>query len=492
MVALRDSKKLGDDLGQLADALEALAIGTDFRSLAAERDNVVHTIRDYLIPRTGNPDLPLMVVFAGPTGSGKSTLINSLTGLELSAAGPLRPTTTAPVVLANETMASEFGEIGGVRCEVLSGRAPILEAMVLVDTPDIDSTSTDHRRMAETLIDNADVVVFVTSALRYADLVPWQVLRRAESRGTDVIHVLNRVGSSTRGAVVDFKARLADAGLAEGVATVAEHRLAGGAQCLPPVAVRSLRRRLASLAGDRATTAEHAFDRVLETTLGRVGELEEELVAAGESLASFRAQVTMELKERVSSLDFSAAARGLLGPLPGATSPKTRKWRRSWRQGALTAEEVDDVIGTIESVLVRDLRLWMAEASTVAGPGVEPGRVLSVVTPVARLAMEGWIDFVRRIAQDEETRRAGPAEVVLVVSALDPAQPEAASLMFGDQADDIVGRASRELIGRLQVVYEHVGALVTELAEMRGDALDVSRLRVAFDMVASTLAIVDA
>ena len=43
--------------------------------------------------------------------------------------------------------------------------------------------------MAETMIDNADIVVYVSSALRYADLVPWEVLRRAHSRGVPVIQV---------------------------------------------------------------------------------------------------------------------------------------------------------------------------------------------------------------------------------------------------------------------------------------------------------------
>lgn len=493
MVALRDLTQLGDDLGRLAGALEALTLGADLSSVAIERDRLARTIRDYLIPRAEDPEMPLIVVFAGPTGSGKSTLINSLTGLELSLAGPLRPTTTGPVVLTDAPRRHDFDSISGVDCEVVAGRARILESMVLVDTPDIDSTSTDHRRMAETLIDSADVVVFVTSALRYADAVPWQVLRRAESRGTDVIHVLNRVGSSTRGAVIDFQARLGAAGLADDVINVPEHRVAAGAQSLPRIAVRSLRRRLASLAGDRSTTAERAFDRVLLTTLRQVGALEVELTEAADSLALLRSQMMLELTARASSLDLSGVAGWLIDPPAGVTNRQARRWRWSSRRGDLTSAEVDDLIGAIESLLVRDVRLWLADLPAGGfGPRVEPSRVLSVIVPVARLAMEGWIDFVRRIARDEAGRRAGLGEVVLVVSATDLAETTAARALFGDLADEIVARARRELVGRLEVVYEQVAALVTELAEVRSDALDVNQLRTALEAVTSTLAPVDA
>ena len=106
-------------------------------------------------------------------------------------------------------------------------------------------------------VDNADVIVFVTSALRYADEVPWQVLRRAISRGTPVIHVLNRVGSSSSGAVIDFKSRLAAAGLEPDPVTVPEHHLSAGAQRVPSLAVRALQRRLGEVVTDKHRPGGH-------------------------------------------------------------------------------------------------------------------------------------------------------------------------------------------------------------------------------------------
>ncbi|HEX9762587.1 MAG TPA: GTPase, partial [Acidimicrobiia bacterium] len=210
MVAVRRPLGLTDDLTRLAASLEALELrgSAAVAGFAATRDRLVSVIRSYLIPRIDNPDEPLLVVVAGPTGSGKSTLVNTLAGLDLSLTGPMRPTTTVPLVLTRAARHEAGMSVGGVECVVRTGLAPILEHMSLIDTPDIDSTSVEHRVVAEILIDHADIVMFVTSALRYADNVPWEVLRRALSRGTTVIPVLNRVGAESGAALLDFRALL--------------------------------------------------------------------------------------------------------------------------------------------------------------------------------------------------------------------------------------------------------------------------------------------
>ncbi len=493
MVALRDLTRLGDDLDLLADALEALDLATDQSSLDAERDRLSRTVRAYLLPRARDREVPLMVVFAGPTGSGKSTLINSLTGLELSVAGPLRPTTTGPVVLTNESRRSGLHDIAGIECEVVAGAAPILDSLVLVDTPDIDSTSTGHRLTAETLIDSADVVVFVTSALRYADAVPWQVLRRAESRGTEVIHVLNRVGSSTRGAVVDFQARLGAAGLARDVLTVPEHQMPAGAQILPPVSIRHLRARLASLAGDRVAAAERAFGNVLRATVEQAGELQAALLESSRGRRSSIEEAIDSLSERVASLDLSPAAEGLIGQPAGETPREVRRWRRASPRGAPKRDEVDDLVGAVESLIIRDLRIWSSERPLDSSETrLQPDQIALAIAPVSRLAIEGWVDFVRRIAHDETGGGGGLAERVLVAAATGSTDMTAARILFAEAADDVVGRARRELSGRIQVIYGQVAAHLTELAEIDRNRPDVTGLRAALASVTSTLAPVDA
>ena len=272
---------LADDLEYLASSLEALPISDvpENDRLIARRDWIIRTIHEYLIPRMADPTAPLIVVFAGPTGAGKSTLLNSVTGAAHTLAGPLRPTTKDPLVLSPETRAADYQHIGGVTCEVVTGRAPILEELILVDTPDIDSTSVEHRAMAETMIDNADIVVYVSSALRYADLVPWEVLRRAHSRGVPVIQVMNRIRASSRGALADYSSRLDSEGLASEIVAVQEHHIGPGAQAIPPAAVQQLRDRLVSEVEARRAGAADVVRSVFQTTVEETRQVIEDATA---------------------------------------------------------------------------------------------------------------------------------------------------------------------------------------------------------------------
>jgi energy-coupling factor transporter ATP-binding protein EcfA2 len=260
---------LAGDLEYLASSLETLPIADipENDRLIARRDWIIRTIRYYLLPRMGEHTAPLIVVFAGPTGAGKSTLLNSVTGAAHTLAGPLRPTTKEPLVLSSETRAGEYLHIGGVVCDVVTGRAPILEELILVDTPDIDSTAVEHRAIAETMIDNADVVVYVSSALRYADLVPWEVLRRAHSRGVPVIQVMNRIRGSSGGALADYSSRLENEGLASDIVAVHEHHIRPGAQTIPTAAVQDLRDRLVSVVEARRAGAADVVRSVFDTTI---------------------------------------------------------------------------------------------------------------------------------------------------------------------------------------------------------------------------------
>ena len=70
---------------------------------AEEQRRVVQEITrqldDYVMPRLATIDAPLLAVVGGSTGAGKSTLVNSLVGRQVSAPGVIRPTTRAPVLV---------------------------------------------------------------------------------------------------------------------------------------------------------------------------------------------------------------------------------------------------------------------------------------------------------------------------------------------------------------------------------------------------------
>ena len=58
--------------------------------------------------------------------------------------------------------------------------------------PKHHSVVSTNRELASTLLAAADLWVFLTTAARYADAVPWQMLHTARDRGTAIAVVLNR------------------------------------------------------------------------------------------------------------------------------------------------------------------------------------------------------------------------------------------------------------------------------------------------------------
>ena len=495
VVALRDDRDAVSALARLARDLEALEFGADAVDLSAERDRLAGTIRHYLIPRAVDDASPVTIVFAGPTGSGKSTLINSLARAEVSPAGALRPTTRSPVVIGPTALAAEYQTIGGVACHVVGAPQWTLGRKVLVDAPDIDSTSTQHRGMAETLIDNADLVVFVSSALRYADDVPWQVLRRATSRGTPVIMVLNRVSSASAGAIVDFKSRLRSAGLGDDLVTISEYHLAAEAQNVPDLAVRSLQQRLEHLAADGDRLAADAYVSVFRSTLAQAKDLMRSLTKIEEELDDLEAELAVYLADRQAGLDITAIGRGLGPVLP---SPATRRAIRRWKKLSMNQPLLSpDWLGArvaerLESLVEADMRHWVAEErDTLRAGHVDRLDVLSGVSAAARSAAKGWVAFVLRIALDQDEFTAGLGAAVMLEAATGDHVSPTVTALYGDAGSALVERARRELVGRLEAVYQMAGTLLVDGIRHRLVDLDNTDLLASLGAV-STLAPVHA
>ena len=269
-------------------------------------------IRRFLIPRLTDPPPPLAVAFVGSTGAGKSTLVNSLAGSTVGKPGVLRPTTRQPVVW---TSASHAGR--SWPGAVVVGEHPLAESLALIDTPDLDSDVVEHRVRAMEALAISDAAVFVTTASRYGDASPWEVLASIVDK--PVVVVINRLPTRASGARNDLTARLRDHGLGTvPVLTISEQRIDPKSGLLKPQAVQRLAIVLREWASQatfhRAAAAGAATDRLARDLTLLIGHLEEE--------SSRAARAT----EGVMTA-YEIAAAGL-APLAGSNTKRLPKRRR--------------------------------------------------------------------------------------------------------------------------------------------------------------------
>jgi hypothetical protein len=291
------------------------------------RAELLAQLDDHLLPRLRAPQAPLLAVVGGSTGAGKSTLVNSLVGRRVTEAGVLRPTTRTPVLVCNPEDAHWFAgrrvlpglgrlwvprqdgtpaqlpreperqhrdeaagpEDGGPyghgdeapgAATLRSDADPTLPCgLALLDAPDIDSLVVGNRDLAAQLLGAADIWVLVTTAARYSDALPRNLLRTARRYDVTLATVLDRVPHQVVG---DVSRRYAELLEQEGLGdvpcfTVPElPESAGGSGLLPLTAVAGLRDWLAVHAQDpdaRALAAERTVQGALDSLRPRVGEL---------------------------------------------------------------------------------------------------------------------------------------------------------------------------------------------------------------------------
>ncbi|MFE9362107.1 ATP-binding protein [Streptomyces sp. NPDC006978] len=280
---------------QLIDALSALrdrvaAVRLPLPLPGAPRARQTRTellaqLDDYLVPRLKDPEAPLLAVIGGSTGAGKSTLVNSLVGCRVSEAGVLRPTTRTPVLVCHPDDHHWFAGVRVLpqltRVWLPPGQVPdpdgldhlsdgdrddtvlrvetaatLPRGLALLDAPDIDSLVVRNRVLAAELICAADVWVMVTTASRYADAVPWHLLRTAKEYDASLVTVLDRVPHQVIAEVSrQYAALLTRAGLGDVPRfTIPElpESAGGGSGLLPTTAVAPLRAWLTHRAHDPA------------------------------------------------------------------------------------------------------------------------------------------------------------------------------------------------------------------------------------------------
>ncbi|GAA2152152.1 dynamin family protein [Nocardioides koreensis] len=284
-----DNTQMVTSLVRLRGSLQAAALPLDIPGVDEQRtarQEMVDQLEDYVLPRLMTIDAPLLAVVGGSTGAGKSTLVNSLVGHRVTEPGVLRPTTRSPVLVHHPDDAVWFGQdrllpdLERVAHATTDPEALQLVAsdtvpagLAILDAPDIDSVEERNRTLAAQLLAAGDLWLFVTSAARYADQVPWDFLRQAAERSTAVAIVLDRTPPEAVQTVATHLARmLASRGLKDSPLFTVNEGPVSDEGLLDAAAVADIRGWLQSLAEDseaRGAVVKQTLDGAIRTLTRR-------------------------------------------------------------------------------------------------------------------------------------------------------------------------------------------------------------------------------
>jgi hypothetical protein len=396
----------------LHDAVDRLTLPLEVDGVERarrERQALLDQLDDYVLPRLRSIEAPLLAVVGGSTGAGKSTLVNSLLQEAVSRSGVLRPTTRSPVLVHHPDDARWFasprilpglarttggdahadaadGErIGSMRL-VQSDALPA--GLAVLDAPDIDSVVTANRELAQQLLAAADLWLFVTTAARYADAVPWDLLSGASDRGASVAVVLDRVPPEALDEVrTHLASMLRERGLRSSPLFVIPEAATDADGLLAPEVVRPVRSWLIALARDaaaRQVVVRRTLNGALASLTPRTTALLEAVEAQDDAMAGLRLAVETAYGEALHRVDQGLSDGTLL------RGEVLARWQELVGTGELL-RTLEQHVGRIRDRVVAALRGRPAP-ETELGEALQTGAE-ALLTAQARAAAD---DTVRR------------------------------------------------------------------------------------------------
>jgi energy-coupling factor transporter ATP-binding protein EcfA2 len=399
---LEGAKKLvtrGTDVGARIDGL-ATATEAARGRLDDELVDRAATVVDRGASRLRLSAHHTVVGIAGATGSGKSSTFNALTGLELSAVGVRRPTTSwATACVWGTEGAAELLEWLGIpprhqttRDSMLDTRreSNALEGVVLLDLPDHDSTEVAHHLEVDRLVALADMFVWVLDPQKYADAaIHDRYLAPLRGHSEVMVVVLNHIDTvpeDRREAMVDDVRRLLAADGIPDVPVIAISARHG-------LGLDTLREEIATRVADKRMTA---------------GRIEADVRAAAADLraAAGDAPTRALSTDRVAALDSALAEAAGVPAIVEAVERSAR-----WRAGRATGWPLVSWTSRLRPDPLKKLELDLgADARTLRGSGT----ALPQATAVQRARIDSE---VRALADDVSRGLAAPfAESVRAAS----------------------------------------------------------------------------
>ncbi|QVT81002.1 GTPase HflX [Nocardioides aquaticus] len=340
-----------------------------------------------------------VVGIAGATGSGKSSTYNALTGLELSAVGVRRPTTSwASACVWGHEDAEELLEWLGIPPRHRTARDSMLDerrddrqldGVVLLDLPDHDSTEVSHHLEVDRLVQLTDLLVWVLDPQKYADAaIHDRYLAPLQSHRDVMVVVLNHIDTvpedQREAMVADVRRLLA----ADGLSAVPVYAVSAR----HGIGIEDLRGEIAGRVRDKASTRLR---------------LEADLRAVAERMAeqSGEGQARSLSEQRVRELEGALADAAGVPTVVEAVERSTRV-----RGGQATGWPVVSWVARLRPDPLKRLHLDLGDAgrqltglSRTSLPATTPVQRARVDTEVRALADEAaaglgrpWAASVRR------------------------------------------------------------------------------------------------
>ncbi|MGI5257867.1 ATP-binding protein [Streptomyces angustmyceticus] len=343
------------------------------------------------------------------------------------------------------------GEAGLFTVRIETDRA-LPSGLALLDAPDIDSLVARNRELAAELICAADVWVLVTTAARYADAVPWHLLRTAKEYDVTLVTVLDRVPHQI---ATDISGRYAELLQRAGLGHVPRFTIpelpesaGGGSGLLPATAVAALRDWLERHAQDPvARTA--AADR---TAAGVIASLRSRLPALAGAAAAQHA-AALRLAGRVEEAYERAAER--VRQEVAAGEVLSGDARAHWRDHGLDGRS-DELLDALTHGLTSLLTCAVEEADERAAESWRRDPAAAEVSLAAAAGAAGRLGVIvrrwRRCLEElaeEETREARAGQAGERAGSVEPEESAAllATALLGGRRARTAGENLADLLG---------------------------------------------
>ncbi|MDN5851822.1 MAG: ABC transporter [Actinomycetia bacterium] len=376
---MRSSPELLAALVKLREAIGVASLRLNAPEVSASRElrsTTVDQLEDYILPRLVQLDAPLLTVVGGSTGAGKSTLVNSVVGKAVSAVGVLRPTTKSPVLVHHPYDAEWFAPervlpdlertsspSAGPSALHLVATDLLPRGIAVLDAPAVDSVDHENRALAGQLLAAADLWLFITSAARYADKVPWEFLQGAAHRGASVAVVLDRTLPDAAIEVRGHLARMMSArGLRDSPLFIVPESSLDDDGLLSRAVIGEVRQWLHDLAADsaaRSSVISQTLEGAIRQTVFSSHEVADAVSAQAEVAGELRSQVEAGYRSVEAEVMQTISNGSLLTGEVGA------RWQSFVGTGEFM-RSIEEKVGRIRERMVNSFRGKRSAASDVS------------------------------------------------------------------------------------------------------------------------------